>query len=50
MNNIQYNAAKLYLEKNQYRIKKQNSNVLMWFLGLLFLVFVLYFLKFVVAL
>jgi hypothetical protein len=50
INIIQYNAAVLYLEKNKFRVKQQNSYVLIWTIGLSFLLLFLYFLKFLVAL
>lgn len=50
MNNIQHNAAVKYLEKNQYRVKCQNSNAMVWCIGIMALIFFFYILKFIVAL
>jgi hypothetical protein len=49
MKNIQYNAAVLYVEKNQYRIKQQNSIGLLAVLSFALFTVILYILRFIVA-
>lgn len=48
-NNIQYNAAVKYLEKNEFRIKQSNSKVLLFSLSIMGLFVFFYILKFLVA-
>lgn len=45
MNNIQYNAAIKYLEKNSYRVNKSNAMFTIFFIGIISYFLVLYFIK-----
>lgn len=50
LNSIQYNAAIKYLEKNEFRIKADNSKVLIFIVSSFFLLLFFYILKFFIAL